>query len=242
MENPASRKRVAEQRIKQVVDPKLEKAKIGINKDKIARTTAKWQAEKQALENIIKEADEQMKPQQEVLEQKKQIAEETKKLTEKRKNSKSREEKKELTKKIDENQDAFEKLTYEEAGELFSKPKEVEEAEAKEQGEMQEFDKAMDENETPQKEDAELNKEPADIELDRYHENRKKQTQESIKELEEKIPKREKAKEEANGDMNKWNIFDEATLEQAKKRLEDLKKDRDFYEKNQEASSEKVVE
>ena len=49
MENPASRKRVAEQRIKQVVDPRLEKAKIGINKDKIARTTAKWQAEKQAL-------------------------------------------------------------------------------------------------------------------------------------------------------------------------------------------------
>ena len=242
MENPASRKRVAEQRIKQVVDPKLEKAKIGINKDRIARNTAKWQAEKEALENIIKEADEQMKPQQEALEQKKQIAEETKKLTEKRKNSKSREEKKELTKKIDENQDAFEKLTYEEAGELFSKPKEVEEAEAKEQGEMQEFDKAMDENETPQKEDAELNKEPADIELDRYHENRKKQTQESIKELEEKIPKREKAKEEANGDMNKWNIFDEATLEQAKKRLEDLKKDRDFYEKNQEVSSEKVAE
>ena len=115
MENPASRKRVAEQRIRQVVDPKLEKAKIGINKDKIARTTAKWQAEKQALENIIKEADEQMKPQQEALEQKKQIAEETKKLTEKRKNTKSREEKKELTKKIDENQDAFEKLTYEEA-------------------------------------------------------------------------------------------------------------------------------
>ena len=69
MENPASRKRVAEQRIKQVVDPKLEKAKIGINKDKIARTTAKWQAEKEALENIIKEADEQMKPQQEALEQ-----------------------------------------------------------------------------------------------------------------------------------------------------------------------------
>jgi hypothetical protein len=115
MENPASRKRVAEQRIKQVVDPKLEKAKIGINKDRIARNTAKWQAEKQALENIIKEAGEQMKPQQEALEQKKQIAEETKKLTEKRKNSKSREEKKELTKKIDENQDAFEKLTYEEA-------------------------------------------------------------------------------------------------------------------------------
>jgi hypothetical protein len=158
MENPASRKRVAEQRIRQVVDPKLEKAKIGINKDKIARNTAKWQAEKQALENIIKEADEQMKPQQEALEQKKQIAEETKKLTEKRKNSKSREEKKELTKKIDENQDAFEKLTYEEAGELFSKPKEVEEAEAKEQGEKQEFDKAMDENETPQKSEIEIEK------------------------------------------------------------------------------------
>jgi hypothetical protein len=150
MENPASRKRVAEQRIKQVVDPKLEKAKIGINKDRIARNTAKWQAEKQAHENIIKEADEQMKPQQEALEQKKQIAEETKKLTEKRKNSKSREEKKELTKKIDENQDAFEKLTYEEAGELFSKPKEVEAEEIKEAEKIEEERQNLDQNETPQ--------------------------------------------------------------------------------------------
>jgi hypothetical protein len=158
MENPASRKRVAEQRIKQVVDPKLEKAKIGINKDKIARNTAKWQAEKQALENIIKEADEQMKPQQEVLEQKKQIAEETKKLTEKRKNTKSREEKKELTKKIDENQDAFEKLTYEEAGELFSKPKEVEAEEIKEAERIEEEKQNLDQNETPQKAEPEIEK------------------------------------------------------------------------------------
>ena len=154
---------------------------------------------------------------------------------------KSREEKKELTKKIDENQDAFEKLTYEEQGQ-FAKPKEVEAEEIKEAEKIEEQRRNLDENETPQKEDAELNKEPADIELDRYHENRKKQTQESIKELEEKIPKREKAKEEANGDMSKWNIFDDSTLEQAKKRLEDLKKDRDFYEKNQEVSSEKVAE
>ena len=99
-----------------------------------------------------------MKPQQEALEQKKQIAEETKELTEKRKNSKSREEKKELTKKIDENQDAFEKLTYEEAGELYSKPKEVVEEEAKEQAGKDEFNKAMDENETPQKTEAEVEK------------------------------------------------------------------------------------
>lgn len=169
MENPASRKRVAEQRIKQVVEPRLEKAKIGINKDKIARTTAKWQAEKQALENIIKEADEQMKPQQEALEQKKQLAEETKKLTEKRKNSKSREEKKELTKKIDENQDAFEKLTYEEAGELFSKPKEVEAEEIKEAEKTQEEINTIDSNTTPQTTEPEMEKTYAEPVETFYH-------------------------------------------------------------------------
>lgn len=142
---------------------------------------------------------------------------------------------------MDKISDEFDKLTYEEQGQ-FAKPKEVEAEEIKEAEKIEEQRRNLDENETPQKEDAELNKEPADIELDRYHENRKKQTQESIKELEEKIPKREKAKEEANGDMSKWNIFDDSTLEQAKKRLEDLKKDRDFYEKNQVVSSEKVVE
>lgn len=158
MENPASRKRVAEQRIRQVVDPKIEKSKIGINKDKINRNVAKRTAEKEALQAIIDKANEELQGEQQKLDQKKQLAEETKKLIDKRKNTKSREEKKELTKQIDKNEDAFEKLTYEEAGELYSKPKEVVEEEANEQAGKDEFNKAMNENETPQKTEAEIEK------------------------------------------------------------------------------------
>lgn len=158
MENPASRKRVAEQRIRQVVDPKIEKSKIGVNKDKINRNVAKRTAEKEALQAIIDKANEELQGEQQKLDQKKQLAEETKKLIDKRKNTKSREEKKELTKQIDKNEDAFEKLTYEEAGELYSKPKEVVEEEANEQAGKDEFNKAMNENETPQKTEAEIEK------------------------------------------------------------------------------------
>lgn len=158
MENPASRKRVAEQRIRQVVDPKIEKSKIGVNKDKINRNVAKRTAEKEALQAIIDKANEELQGEQQKLDQKKQLAEETKKLIDKRKNTKSREEKKELTKQIDKNEDAFEKLTYEEAGELYSKPKEVVEEEANEQAGKDEFNKAMNENETPQKTEAEVEK------------------------------------------------------------------------------------
>ena len=150
MENPASRKRVAEQRIRQVVDPKIEKSKIGVNKDKINRNVAKRTAEKQALEAIIEKANEELKGEQEKLDKKVELAKETKKLIDKRKNTKSREEKKELTKEIDKNEDAFDKLTYEEAGELYSKPKEVVEEEANEQAGKDEFNKNMNENETPQ--------------------------------------------------------------------------------------------
>ena len=36
-------------------------------------------------------------------------------------------------------------------------------------------EKNLDQNETPQTEDAEMNRDPMDLELDRYHENRKKE-------------------------------------------------------------------
>ena len=110
------------------------------------------------MQAIIDKANEELQGEQQKLDQKKQLAEETKKLIDKRKNTKSREEKKELTKQIDKNEDAFEKLTYEEAGELYSKPKEVVEEEANEQAGKDEFNKAMNENETPQKTEAEIEK------------------------------------------------------------------------------------
>ena len=221
LENPKSRARVAQERL---------------NKRKRLS-----EEERNQLTQIIEQANVEIQAKEELKAQKTELANEYKALEKKRSETPYRETKKEITKQMDKISDEFDKLTYEEQGQ-FAKPKEVEAEEIKEAEKIEEQRRNLDENETPQKEDAELNKEPADIELDRYHENWKKQTQESIKELEEKIPKREKAKEEANGDMSKWNIFDDSTLEQAKKRLEDLKKDRDFYEKNQEASSEKVVE
>lgn len=229
-----TRKSKAQKRITDIVDPAIAKAKTD-------KTRKQWEDEKTALTQIIEQANVEIQAKEELKAQKTELANEYKALDKKRSETPYRETKKEITKQMDKISDEFDKLTYEEQGQ-FAKPKEVEAEEIKEAEKIEEERQNLDMNETPQKEDAELNKEPADIELDRYHENRKKQTQESIKELEEKIPKREKAKEEANGDMSKWNIFDDSTLEQAKKRLEDLKKDRDFYKKNQETSSEKVVE
>ena len=217
------------------------KSRARVAQEKLNKRKRLSEEERTQLNQIIEQANVEIQAKEELKAQKTELANEYKALEKKRSETPYRETKKEITKQMDKISDEFDKLTYEEQGQ-FAKPKEVEAEEIKEAEKIEEQRRNLDENETPQKEDAELNKEPADIELDRYHENRKKQTQESIKELEEKIPKREKAKEEANGDMSKWNIFDEATLEQAKKRLEDLKKDRDFYEKNQEASSEKVVE
>lgn len=150
---------MAEQRIEKVVDPKLEKAKIGINKDKIERTTAKWLAEKEALENIIAEANKELEAQQEIKNQKKELAQDYKDLETKRAATPYKETKKEITKEMDKISDEFDKLTEKEFADTYSKPKEVEEAEAKEQGEMQEFDKAMDENETPQATNEQIDKE-----------------------------------------------------------------------------------
>lgn len=150
---------MAEQRIEKVVDPKLEKAKIGINKDKIAKNTAKWQAEKEALENIIAEANKELEAQQEIKNQKKELAQDYKDLDAKRAATPYKETKKEITKKMDKISDEFDKLTEKEFADTYSKPKEVEEAEAKEQGEKQEFDKAMDENETPQATNEQIDKE-----------------------------------------------------------------------------------
>ena len=158
MENPASRKRVAEQRIRQVVNPKLEKAKIGINKTKIARNTAKWEAEKEALNKIIEVANEELSAIQEKQNQKKELAQDYKELEAKRAATPYKETKKDITKKMDKISNEFDKLTEEEFADAYEKPKEVVEEEANEQAGKDEFNKAMNENETPQKTEAEVEK------------------------------------------------------------------------------------
>lgn len=126
------------------------KSRARVAQEKLNKRKRLSEEEKTQLNQIIEQANTEIQAKEELKAQKTELANEYKRLDKKRSETPYRETKKEITKQMDKISDEFDKLTYEEAWELFSKPKEVEEIEAKEQWEIQEFDKAMDENETPQ--------------------------------------------------------------------------------------------
>ena len=130
LENPKTRARVAQQRL-----------------DKRKKLS---EEEKTQLNQIIDQANVEIQAKEDLKAQKMELANEYKRLDKKRSETPYRETKKEITKKMDKIADEFDKLTSKEAGEMYSKPKEVEEMEVKEQAWAEEFDKAMDINETPQ--------------------------------------------------------------------------------------------
>lgn len=225
LRNPKSRKRVAQERIDKKVDPNIKKAKTDKTRDKRID-------ERVALDKIIEEANIQLVTLEALKTQKKDLVNQRKSLEKKREETPYPENKKKITKQIDSLETEFDRLTEEEL-KIFMKPRAVETEEIKEAEKIQEEKENMDQNETPQVEDAELNKEPTEIELDRYHENRKKETQQNIDDLKDTIAKREEAKKKANGNVAEWNPFDESNLEQAKKQLKDLEDNLKFSDKNE---------
>lgn len=139
LENPKTRARVAQQRL-----------------DKRKKLP---EEEKTQLNQIIEQANVEIQAKEDLKAQKMELANEYKRLDKKRSETPYRETKKEITKKMDKIADEFDKLTSKEAGEMYSKPKEVEEMEVKEQAGEEEYNKAMDENETPQITESEINTE-----------------------------------------------------------------------------------
>lgn len=168
LENPTSRKRVAQQRIDQKVDPNIKNAKTD-------KTRQRWEEEKTQLTQIIEQANVEIQAKEERKAQKTELANKYKALEKKRSETPYRETKKEITKQMDKISDEFDKLTYEEAGQLFSKPKEIEAEEIKEAERIQEEIDTIESNKTPQKEDAELNEDPFMIEF-----NTEKKTAEEL--------------------------------------------------------------
>ena len=143
LENPKSRARVAQERL---------------NKRKRLS-----EEEKTQLNQIIEKANTEIQTNEERKAKKTELANEYKRLDKKRSETPYRETKKEITKQMDKISDEFDKLTYEEQGQ-FAKPKEVEAEEIKEAEKIQNDIENMESNETPQKEDAELNEDPFMIE------------------------------------------------------------------------------
>ena len=151
MTNSTSRKRVATQRIEWIDKEKLPKAKTD-------KTRQKWEEEKATLNKIVEVADQEIQADKAREEQKKELAQDYKDLETKRAETPYKETKKEITKKMDKISDEFDKLTEEEFADTYEKPEEVIEEEANEQAGKDEFNKAMNENETPQKTEAEVEK------------------------------------------------------------------------------------
>jgi hypothetical protein len=142
LENPTSRKRVAQQRIDQKVDPNIKNAKTD-------KTRQRWEEEKTQLTQIIEQANVEIQAKEELKAQKTELANKYKALEKKRSETPYRETKKEITKQMDKISDEFDKLTYEEQGQ-FAKPKEVEAEEIKEAEKIEEERQNLDQNETPQ--------------------------------------------------------------------------------------------
>ena len=200
--NPKTKARLLEEK-KRHTEEKIKKSKYAKNREKQI-------AELQKINEAIEENNKNLQALQEKIDTEKE-------LTAKRSKATTREEKKELTKQIDENNKELEKLLDEQQKDLRDMP------------ETEEVVEEYDEN---------TGKSPEEIELEHYHENWLKDQKARISELKENISKREKAKEEANWDMEKWNIFDDDTLEKAKKELSD----RESELKNVEENDKKLAE
>ena len=187
-----------------ILNEKKTKLEKKIRESKYPKAKERQMAELQKVNEAIEENNKTLNAIEEKVETEKV-------LKEKRSKAKTREEKKELTKQIDENNKELEKLLDEQQKDLRDMP-ETEEVEP-------EYDK-------------DSGKSPEDLELEQYHENWLKDQKARISELKENIAKREKAKEEANWDMEKWNIFDDDTLEKAKKELSDRESELKKVEEN----------
>lgn len=194
--NPKTKARLLEEK-KRHTEEKIKKSKYAKNREKQI-------AELQKINEAIEENNKNLQALQEKIDTEKE-------LTAKRSKATTREEKKELTKQIDENNKELEKLLDEQQKDLRDMP------------ETEEVLEEYDEN---------TGKSPEEIELEHYHENWLKDQKARISELKENISKREKAKEEANWDMEKWNIFDDDTLEKAKKELSDRESELKYIEEN----------
>lgn len=109
------------------------KSRARVAQEKLNKRKRLSEEERTQLNQIIEQANVEIQAKEELKAQKTELANEYKALDKKRSETPYRETKKEITKQMDKISDEFDKLTYEEAGELFSKPKEVEEIEAKEQ-------------------------------------------------------------------------------------------------------------
>lgn len=187
-----------------ILQEKKTKLEKKIRESKYPKAKERQMAELQKVNEAIEENNKALNAIEEKVETEKV-------LKEKRSKAKTREEKKELTKQIDKNNKELEKLLEEQQKDLRDMP-ETEEVEP-------EYDK-------------DSGKSPEDLELEQYHENWLKDQKARIRELKENIAKREKAKEEANWDMEKWNIFDDDTLEKAKKELSDRESELKKVEEN----------
>lgn len=144
LENPTSRKRVAQQRIDQKVDPNIKNAKTD-------KTRQRWEEEKTQLNQIIEQANIEIQAKEERKAQKTELANKYKALEKKRSETPYRETKKEITKQMDKISKEFDKVEMEE----WEAEREISKMEYEENMEI-EKDVSEIENETPQTTEVEI--------------------------------------------------------------------------------------
>lgn len=125
------------------------KSRARVAQEKLNKRKRLSEEERTQLNQIIEQANVEIKAKEELKAQKTELANEYKALDKKRSETPYRETKKEITKQMDKISDEFDKLTYEEQGQ-FAKPKEVEAEEIKEAERIEEERQNLDMNETPQ--------------------------------------------------------------------------------------------
>jgi len=144
LENPTSRKRVAQQRIDQKVDPNIKNAKTD-------KTRQRWEEEKTQLTQIIEQANVEIQAKEERKAQKTELANKYKALDKKRSETPYKETKKEITKEMNKISKEFDKVEMEE----WEAEREVAKMGYEENMEI-EKDVSEIENETPQKSETEI--------------------------------------------------------------------------------------